>query len=172
MDLSDFHKLVKFCASERAFVRNEIIPKKKSLGRRMLTHLAFAHCEAIAYYLKSSINVDYEKKDYEGPIEIDRWLASLDEEYIIDENGQHSEREKKTKTLAHLLFVLRYAAKYLRKEFDPKAVADWQHVKPAFQVRDRITHPKSPAALSISEDDLSRIDGLERWLEACLKIIA
>ncbi len=172
MDLRDFNKLVKYCSNERAFVRQEIIPKKKSLGRRVLTHLVFAHCEAIAYYLKGCVNSDYEKNDYEGGITTDNWLASMDDDYFIDDDGTFREREKKTKTLSHLLFVLRYAASYRKIEFDPKKVDAWQHVKPAFGVRDRITHPKVPSALSISDEDLKHIEGLEHWLASCLKVVA
>jgi hypothetical protein len=171
MDLYHLRKLVKLCSDERAFVREEIIPKKKMLGRRMLTHLVIADCETIAYYLKGRVNSDYDEKDDADAIETDYWLASLDDDFVIDEDGGFRVRMKKTRTLPHLLFVLSYAAKYLKKEFDPKKVEGWEHVKLAFGVRDRITHPKEPEALFISDEDLKHVEGLERWLESCLKII-
>lgn len=171
MNLYQLHKLVKLCSDERAFVRKEITPKKKMLGRRMLTHLVIADCETIAYFLKACVNINYEEMGDEDAIGTDYWLASLDDYHVIDEDGGVRVRMKKTRTLPHLLFVLCYAAKYLKKELEPKKIEGWEHVKLAFEVRDRITHPKDPTALFISDEDLKHVEGLERWLESCMKII-
>jgi hypothetical protein len=65
----DLNKLNNILTKERAFVRREIMPKKKSLGRRVLIHMVFADCEAISYYLKDCINADYENKEWEGKID-------------------------------------------------------------------------------------------------------
>jgi hypothetical protein len=72
------------------------------------------------------------------------------------------------RTLPHLLFVLRYTAKYIGKQFDPKKAEGWEHVKPAFKIRDRITHPTAPTALKITDEDLEHIEALEKWLQDCL----
>jgi hypothetical protein len=167
--LVDLVKLNELLAKEREFVRTQILPKKKMLGRRLLTHLVFADCEAIIYYLKGCINADYESEMYEGSIDLGEWLASLAEDYLFDDDGNYFFREKKTRTLPHLLFVLKYAAKYLGKDFDPKRIEQWEHVKSAFKIRARITHPTAPTAIKVSDDDLAHIEALEKWLQACVR---
>ena len=86
---------------------------------------------------------------------------------MFDNDGNYFYRQKKVRTLPHLLFVLKYTAKYIGKQFDAKQVQGWEHVKPAFKVRDRITHPGTPSALKISDDDFQHVEALEQWLQGC-----
>jgi hypothetical protein len=168
IEFHDLNKLITILAKEREYVRSELIPIKKSLGRRVLTHLVFADCEAISYYLKDCINSDYVSNVCEGNIGTEDWLASSSEEYLIDDKGDIFCSARRVRTLPHLLFVLKYTAKYIGKTFDPKVIAGWEHVKPAFRVRNRITHPKEPKAISITNDDFEHIQALESWFQLCL----
>lgn len=91
-------------------------------------------------------------------------MAFLETTFQVDAQGRLTEPAKFIALPAMLRFTIAQAetiAPDLAVDFGGK---DWQRFKDAIAIRNRITHPKSIADLTISDLDLHKVgDGL-RWM--------
>lgn len=160
--------LISILAAERNYIREHILSTKVQLGRRIFAHILFAHAESLASYLITRVDILNEEMGDHASLAVEDWLAAADEEFTYDNDGFVVERERRSRSLPRVLFALRFAAKFGAITFDPKASKNWPHVKQAYSVRNRITHPKMPSSLEISDADMIELEGMETWLSECL----
>lgn len=140
-----------------------------ALSRRLMVTQIFVQMAVLASLVRSVINAHYDGgKDDVAELDPSDILVSHGEDYRIDEDGNAAFSEKKISTLPHVLYTLRFAARVQRRAFDPKCEAHWADVKPALRIRNRVTHPKSPEDLDVTDDELTVAMNSLLWFISCL----
>jgi hypothetical protein len=119
-------------------------------------------------FLKRAVIFDYERADYEGPIETEEWMTAVGENYRIGDDGVPQYDPNRYRTIPHLLFCIKLCAKYNGKPFDPKQVPKWSSVGQTRIVRDRLTHPTKMPDLAVTDDELRHAQAAVGWFEDCI----
>lgn len=89
--------------------------------------------------------------------------------HSIDDKGRPREVANFLQFPASLLFSLTTYAKNHGASFEVDCSdAGWQALRHAVQVRNNVTHPKTPEALSPSDPDLQAVMDASRWWKATL----
>ena len=148
---------------DMSFVQKQIGGQKAALARRILITQLFSQMETIGYLLATAVQTEFAENRYQGRITFDDYLASLDDDVVLKDNGDPDVRPKKHRMLAHILFSLKLTAKHLDRPYDPFTVTGWESVKTANKIRDRLTHPKSKADLEVSNDENRTVALAVRW---------
>jgi len=87
-----------------------------------------------------------------------------EESYRLNDKGLPRASNSFEPFCPKLLFTMRCVAKTFGKEFNPDcSLNGWSQMKIAVGVRNRVTHPKSSADLSLTEDDLSALREASNW---------
>ena len=109
------------------------------------------------------------------------WLGALtfaecvlleEETFEIDDDGTVKARRRNFPPFKnHLRFTLQITGKYFYRkpgEVDYGGIG-WQSFQIAHEIRNRITHPKNPDELLISDEELTNVKEAERWFEEALQ---
>lgn len=139
-------------------------------ARRALVRAAFAFNEGYVYWLKGKVTQWLLGKScVTGNIEIAKILLLSDDSYRPNRQGRIESEPNRIPFLNFCAFVLRTAAECW--DFDPTLLFSdngWKEMQVALEVRHRITHPKKPEDLDISDAELYSISEAHRWLFNCL----
>jgi hypothetical protein len=86
----------------------------------------------------------------------------------LDDKRQVKWTKAKTPTASNLQFAFRMYAKASQIDYTlPRGDSGWQDFKRAIKVRDRLTHPKRPQDLEVSEDETQTVLRAYKWLFEC-----
>lgn len=123
---------------------------------RQFVRAVFAYIEAITFSVKASSAW----RCMESEIDIspqERYFAT-DTEYELNDRGEVIETVAKISLARNIrfAFALNRRAHYVAKPFDP-SVEWWCCLKEAIRIRDRLTHPKWPADLNVSGDEIVKV---------------
>jgi hypothetical protein len=149
----------------------ELLDRSDSqFGRRALVRAAFAFNEGYVYWLKEQVAQWLLGKGWRAKnIEITKLLLLSDEIYRPNRQGKIESEPSRIPFLNFCAFVLRTGAECW--DFDPAPFFSdngWKEMQIALGVRHRITHPKKPEDLEITEEELYSISEGQRWLFNCL----
>ena len=134
---------------------------------RQFIRAVFAYIEAVTFSVKASSAW----RCMEAEIDIspqERYFAT-DIEYEINDRGEVVQTIAKISLARNIrfAFALNRRAHKIPEPFDP-SVEWWCCLKEAIRIRDRLTHPKWPADLNISGDEIIKVirakNGFEREL--------
>jgi hypothetical protein len=139
-------------------------------ARRALVRAAFAFNEGYVYWLKEQVTQWLLGKGWRtNNIETSKLLLLSDEAYRPNRQGKIESEPNRIPFLNYCAFVLRTAAECW--DFDPTPLFSdngWKEMQDALSVRHRITHPKKPEDLEITDQELYSISEGHRWLFNCL----
>ena len=170
-DFSDISSLSEKLTKEAALIAKRLGKNNIQLARRLVIMQVFVLMEALAHLMKQRIQEAYVRNDWQGHVTFEEWIASLGEDHTIQENGDLKFQVKRYRTLPHILFCLRLAAKSNQKKFDHSKINHWQSVKGANEVRNRITHPKSATQLEIKPEEYRLAVQTLRWFNESIRQI-
>ena len=89
--------------------------------------------------------------------------------HSIDDRGHPKEAPSFLPFPGSLLFSLSMYAKNHGASFEvDRSDAGWRAFRHAARVRNNVTHPKTPEALSLTDDDLQAVMDASRWWKATL----
>jgi hypothetical protein len=139
-------------------------------ARRSLIRAAFAYHEGCIYWLKQHVKNWLIKMGMKNNnIEIVKLLLLDDSSFKPDQNGKIVEEPLRISFRNDCAFVLRTAAEC--GGHDPvKLFSDngWREMQVALDVRHRITHPKKPEDLDITDSELDSLRESFRWFYNCM----
>ncbi len=139
-------------------------------ARRALVRAAFAFNEGYVYWLKGKVTQWLLEKSCDtGNSEIAKILLLSDDSYRPNRQGKIESEPNRISFLNLCAFVLRTAAECW--DSDPSTLFSdngWKEMQVSLEIRHRITHPKKPEDLDISDDELYSISEAHQWLFDCL----
>lgn len=87
--------------------------------------------------------------------------------FDVNDKGEIDLKPMKVNLARQMLFAIRMMSKVTGVSFNPKEVEGWAEFNSSVKVRDRITHPKKPQDLVVTEEEMkSAIAGMH-WLILC-----
>jgi hypothetical protein len=151
----EVHTLVK-ASSEGASGR---ISSVSDIDRRVMVRSSFAFIEATIYALKNIV-----AKSPRATLNHKDVMMTSEVTYDLSESGDIQERPAKIRLAPNV----KYAFKLFKRQFGISYDLDvggepWQFFLNSIKVRDRITHPKQLADLSVSDDELVKVFIVTDW---------
>jgi hypothetical protein len=132
------------------------------LWKRAVARSLFAHVEAVTFHLK---RLAYHSHRVLGIVLTTEELAALEElEFQIDDTGEVNRHIKRIPALRNLRFAFKVFSKVHQLDWSPDfGGKGWDSFKKALKIRDRITHPRTQADISIAVDDFEAIKAAQVW---------
>jgi hypothetical protein len=95
-------------------------------------------------------------------------LLLKDWTYRLTDKGEVEFERAKLSLKSNLQFAFRMYAKAAGVEYSlPKGEAEWDKFKRSIKIRDRLTHPKKPADLQVSDEDMRMVAEAYVWIFDC-----
>jgi hypothetical protein len=127
--------------------------------RRLLVRSVFSFIEALIYRLKVGTLI-------EGPGKLSAGEVALvkEEDYELDDSGTVKIRRARLRFLSNFRFAFKVAAKASEVDFDVDVSGgEWQALRDALSVRDRLMHPKLAADLMVTDDEVRNAMKAYHW---------
>jgi hypothetical protein len=148
----------------------ELLEKSDTqFARRTLVRAAFAFNEELIYWFKASVQQGLLADVTNGGLNIEKYLLLGDRKAKLSSTGKIELEDNRISFLTQCAFVLRTAAE--QRKVDPEPFFSdngWNELRNSLKVRHRITHPKKPEDLNITDEDLHSTSEGHRWLFNCL----
>jgi hypothetical protein len=142
-------------------------------ARRAFVRAAFAFNEGYLYWLKGALlNQVFGTAQRTGNIDVTKIALLSDKTYKVDANGRIKAEQNRMPFLNYCAFILRTAAECWG--VDPEAIFSdngWNDMQAALRLRHRITHPKKPEDLEVTDAELRSVSEGHRWLFNCMLLI-
>jgi len=141
------------------------------LAKRHFVRAVFAWIDALSYLFRQAAL----SKIADGPLTpetIPTLLALQERTYTINEKGVVTPTLLKAPTSSMLLFSLKTFAESqgLSLGFD-KGGQNWQAYVQALAIRDRITHPKKPSDVHLSDKDIDLVEEAKGMILGYLEVV-
>ena len=138
--------------------------------RRTYVRCSFAFIEGALYWLRGTFR-QMQKKVLDGASDTDllKLMAMSDFSPCVDDTGGISAQPNRQTMAQQCAVTFRTGAMLAQTDSD-KFFSDngWRCFRDAQKVRDRITHPKNPSDLEISEDEIEVIREAHTWFLNCI----
>lgn len=130
--------------------------------RRAAVRATFACVEGVIFGLKQLALALPTKNTYTLTAAEEALLR--EKTYKIDKKGMAGEDKAKIGLSSNLLFTFYIVAKIMG-ESSPIDVSknEWKIFKDAIEIRDRLMHPKSVAALEVSDEEIQKVNQAYCW---------
>jgi len=116
--------------------------------------MLISHVESVLFELRSWV-LEYADSNPEEFSQAELVLLA-EKTYDISDKGEAEERPYLGQIGKNLKFAFRCFAKAFDLKFKPDYGGDgWQAFRQAVKIRNRITHPKTPASMAIKDDELA-----------------
>lgn len=169
--INELVAITKLFAEDLTKMRRYLKPDstRAQFWRRMYVRTFFAEVEAIAYQLKQMALHIWGRNKVElagAGIELtDADIAQLNEdEYMPAHEGEPAVRTKRLDFKENLKFAFSWFTMINRAQFTLQVQSPgWNSFLRALQIRDRLTHPKSVADLTITDAELAIIEKGVQW---------
>ncbi|HKB04957.1 MAG TPA: hypothetical protein VKD90_22220 [Gemmataceae bacterium] len=130
--------------------------------RRVAVRGLFALVEAVTYMLKQQILI---------------WIAKGNKRYTFEEIALQKEEtyalDRRARPTVQAKFLptddnFRFAVNLYTRDYEPKHILDvgdngGNQFQQALHIRNRITHPKSPKLLDVSDEEMRVVEGAYGW---------
>jgi hypothetical protein len=144
---------------------------QSALSKRNYVRAVFAWSEALSYLFRQTA---FQKLAEEAlTVEaIPRLLALQEKNYTLNDKGEIVSTRLKASTSSILLFSLKAFSESqgLLLEVD-KGGPNWQAYTNALKIRDRITHPKTPADVDLSDKDIKVVGEAKGMILGYLEVV-
>ena len=146
-----------------AHLKKQTDPNLRKFWARMYTRAVFAMIEGSCENLCQQALVAEVNKLHQQILP-GRLSVLAGKTYFVNEKGDIEAQEIRIRFLHHVLLALNSYAEAQEASYrTKKGGAEWDKIKAAASVRDRITHPKNLTSLEISEEEISNINFIFRW---------
>lgn len=130
--------------------------------RRTMTRIIFSMIEAVSFRMKQ---LALQHLAYHPSAFTAAEAALLrEEDYLLESNGKVRTQSARLSTLPNIRFAFASFSKALGLTHQIDAGgSDWQALQQALHVRDRLTHPKEPSDLIVSNEELAQVRKAYEW---------
>lgn len=135
----------------------ETIQRQDSqFARRALIRAAFAFIEGYMYSLREPVFRAIAARNFQtNRFEITKLSLLLDATGRVDDKGRIKSEPNRMPFLNHCAFIFRCAAEHNGQDPSERfSDHQWDQLRKAIKIRDRITHPKQPKDLEITDADI------------------
>jgi len=138
--------------------------KDTQFARRTLVRTLFAFIEGLTNQLSS---VAAASAPTEAGIFTFEEIAALREQsYDVNEQGEVETRAARIALKRRIRLAFRCYPRIHGASFSPDFGGQgWSRLQEAIRIRDRLTHPKRDADLSVSDSDLGSVDAASAWYQ-------
>jgi hypothetical protein len=164
MSRENIKKIFEISQEEMDFLQGDT-KKRANLSqaqKRLFTKAVFSTIDGVVYALKQEAirMADHWKVELaEGEM-----LLARERVYELDEKGGVMERKARLRFIPNLRFAFEVYCKAHRTAFRPDySVHTWEALRKAEKVRNRLTHPKSPEDMMVSDQELDQVLAGHAW---------
>lgn len=169
-DTSSLFELINVLARDADECEAAVVSTGSSLAKRNFVRALFAWIEAISYLMRQHV-LNEIRKEALTEESIPKLLAASERSYHVDDKGDVVEDPLRTKISNNLLFSLKSFAEVVAFPLTvDKGGRNWQAYARALKIRDRVTHPKSPDDLELTEADIEAVREAKGMIIAYLQI--
>jgi hypothetical protein len=170
--LPDIFAAVHAVADDADKCKEIMLAEKTQFARRNWVRAYFAWIEATCFLFRRSILAKRFEKRVIRPTDIPEFTALSEVRYTVTGKGEAIVEPANTRTLDYIVFSLMSLSKTfgLKLSID-RGGKNWESVRRALQVRDRLTHPKSLHDVHVSDDDIAAVEDFSGWFSAHLTVI-
>src|SRR6267142_3548125 len=157
--LSELHEIQ---VKDVQYWRAEMEKNEESQSlRRALCRSIFSLIEGTSYLLKkSALDVEDAKQIFTNA----DFALLNDEGYELDSRGYAKVIRKHLPTLANIRYSMEAFSKSNHSKYSPNCSGQgWQDIQLAYEIRNRLTHPKSTTDLNLTKKDMKTIEGAYKW---------
>lgn len=148
-------------ANDVIIAERELDQAEPQFRRRSYIRAVFALVEGVTFVMKQFALSVHERGDITFP---PAELALLREEQYDLDKGTPRTQQKFLKLADNLRFAFKTFAEAFRSTYTLNtSVPQWQLFTGAIDLRNRITHPKAPDDLIISDDEMGKIQEVAAW---------
>jgi len=146
---------------ERLLEENET-----QFARRTFCRASFAFIETVVHWLKTLARNTVIAKGMEAnSLNVSLISALLDQTARVERTGRIRLEPNMIPFLNHVALVFRTMAEVTGLGAEAFfSNTEWEHLRKALQVRHRITHPKNPEDLTVTDSDMDNIRGGLTWV--------
>ena len=145
------------------------LDEDKQYLRRSYVRSLFAMIEGTIHCVKE---LEFAELYAHKKTSIPTLVALKEKMFDIDEKGKIKENTKFVKSVNNLRFMVNTFDRLYGKKLDlgiGKSI--WTSFKSAIKIRNRITHPKEPGDLNISDRELAIAKNVNEWFNVIVKDI-
>jgi hypothetical protein len=133
---------------------------------RTVVRTFFSMVEGLAFQMRQVTLATLEPY---GRLSVEEVALLREERYSLNTKGEPQTKESFQPVLSSLLFSLRTYVKNHGASFAPDVSHHgWQAMQRSVEIRNRVTHPKSVADLSLSEEDQKKLVDASHWWKRTL----
>ena len=148
-------------ANDVIIAERELDQAEPQFRRRSYVRAVFALVEGVTFVMKQFALSVHERGDITLP---PAEVAPLREEQYDLDKGTPRTKQKFLKVADNLRFAFKTFAQAFRSTYTlDTTVHQWQLFSEAIDLRNRITHPKAPDDLIISDDEMRKIQEVAAW---------
>lgn len=135
---------------------------KDQTERRAMIRAVFAYIEGTCFSLRrAAIEL---AKLFQVDLSAGEVQVANEVTYILTEKGRVEERVLLTPTLPNVRFAMSLFAKSVNAEYEfPAGEVEFEKLRIAQLVRNRLTHPRTGAELLVSDDELLAVECAAEW---------
>jgi len=171
---TELHELIgciRILAADADESRRQMQTTGSDLSKRHFVRALFAWIESLSYLFRRAAL----SKIADGPLTEERiptLLALQEKTYAINEKGVVTPTQLKAPTSNILLFSLKSFAESqgLNLHVD-KGARTWQAYVQALAIRDRITHPKKPSDVQLTDKDIELVEEAKGMVLGYLEVL-
>ena len=133
---------------------------------RTVVRTFFSMVEGLAFQMRQVTLATLEPY---GRLSVAEIALLREERYSLNSKGEPQTKESFQPALSSLLFTLRNYVKNHGASFTPNVSHHgWQAMQRSVDIRNRVTHPRSVADLSLSEEDQKKLVDASHWWKRTL----
>jgi hypothetical protein len=169
MAYEEFNAAIKILHDDVEFCARELNKNDLPVWRRALVRALFAMVEGVIYRMQQiALNASHQPRVALSPGELQVLTESS---FELDGNGKVVERQIRTSLKGSIRFAFRAFARVhvAEYELDVTREDEWSAFLKSIKVRDRLMHPKTVANLTVSDDEMTSIQGTLDWFMKTLK---
>jgi hypothetical protein len=136
-------------------------------NRRTLIRSQFALIELMFFNLRTTtMELLVEEARYSGKLNVFHICLLSEESPVLSDKGEVVTQQQRQPFLNHLAFTIRTLADFVRLDVAPKFGDNgWNELRRETQVRHRLTHPKSPQDIIVTDDEIRTMQRADNWLQ-------
>jgi hypothetical protein len=149
-----------------------MISEGTQLSRRNWIRAYFSWVEATCFLLRRVVIEKRFKKRVIRPVDIPEFAALSETRFSVTPKGEAVAEPANTRTVDYIGFSLMACSRLFKLGFSiDRSNKHWRDLVLAVRIRDRITHPKTEADVTISDDDIKAVEAFSGWFSGHLELL-
>lgn len=164
MTIGDVRKQIVPMLEDSNWAEKQLESNDSQFTRRAYVRSVFAMIEGTLWVLKQTVLNARTAPGESKPFSVAEYALLTEKTFHLKSNGKPSEQPKFLRLPDNLRFIFGLISKY----FDPQLRLDvgtksWEDFLASHNLRNRITHPKTPREFDISDEEITTCKRTTAW---------